>query len=177
LNARLVLKPLSTAVLVTALLFLSAGDALAQQAFLFVPNIPGDSTTEGYENWINVLSIRQSATASTRKSVACDVSLVKRIDVSGPALWATAASGALLPEVRIAVLRNAAAEGSGGSTNSMLYDIKLENVRVAAVQATAGTSDSSETVTFGPQRATLTFYTQTATGLPGPSVVQSFDCQ
>ena len=177
MNVRLVLKPLSTAVLVTALLFLSAGNALAQQAFLFVPNIPGDSTVEGYENWINVLSIRQSATASTRKAAACDVSVVKRIDVSGPALWATAAGGALLPEVKIAVLRNAAAEGSGGSTNSKLYDIELEDVRVASVQATTGPSDAPETVTFVPQRVTLTFYTQTATGLAGTPVVRSFDCQ
>ena len=177
MNARLVLKPISTAVFVTALLFLPARDALAQQAFLLVPNIQGDSTVEGYAGWINVLSIRQSATVSTRKSVACDVAVVKHIDVSGPGLWATAASGALLPEVRITVLRNAAAEGAGGSTNSRLYDIRLQDVRVAAVQATTGAADSSETVTFVPQRATLTFYTQTATGLAGTPVEQSFDCQ
>ena len=172
----LVTRAVSTA-LVAASILASPGEALAQRAFLFVPDIPGDSTAEGYVDWIKVLSIRQSATTSLRKAVACDISVVKNIDVAGPALWATAASGATVSEMIVTVLRNSLAEGSGGSTVGKLYDIKLTNVRITAVQATTGAADTSETITLVPQGATLTYYTQTATGAAGPPVSQSITCQ
>jgi type VI protein secretion system component Hcp len=156
----------------------SPANALAQRAFLFIPGIPGESTVEGFANWIDVLSIRQSASVSSRKSAACDVAVVKNIDLAGPALWATAASGLPVSEMIIAVLRNAIAEGGAGSPVIVKqYEIKLTNVRITSVQATAGATDSSETVNLQPQSVTLTFFTQTPTGLPGPSVVQSFACQ
>ena len=169
-------KPVLMSVLVFVTILASAGEALAQRAFLFVPNIPGDATVEGFVDWINVLSIRQSAT-STRRSIACDLSVVKNIDVAGPALWATAASGVMVPEMLISVLKSAVEGGSGSPTSLKLYDIRLTNVRIGAVQATTAATDSSETVTLVPQTVTLTFYTQTPTGLPGPPVTQSFGCQ
>jgi type VI protein secretion system component Hcp len=164
-------KPVSIAALVFACSLLSAGEALAQRAFLFVPGIPGDSVVEGYVDWIPVLSIRQTATASSRRSIACDLSVVKNIDVAGPALWATAASGVIVPEMRISVLKN------GPDTTVKLYDIRLANVRIGAVQASTGAADASETVTLVPQQVTLTFYTQTPTGGQGTPVEQSFPCQ
>lgn len=45
------------------------------------------------------------------------------------------------------------------------------------MQATAGATDSSETVSLQPQSVTLTYFTQTPTGTPGPPVVHSFSCQ
>jgi type VI protein secretion system component Hcp len=161
--------------LLTALILVfslaSAGEALAQRAFLFVPGIPGDSTVEGYVDWINVLSIRQSATASSRRSIACDLSVVKNIDIAGPALWATAASGLIIPEMLISVLKN------GADTTAKLYDIRLTNVRITAVQASAGAADASETITLLPQGATLTYYPQSPSGAAVTPVMQSFSCQ
>lgn len=164
-------KPVLLTALALACSLLSAREALAQRAFLFVPEIPGDSTVEGYVNWISVLSIRQSATATSRRSIACDISIVKNIDVAGPALWATAASGAALAEMLITVVRN------GPDTSAKLYDIRLTNVRITAVQASAGADDASETIALLPQSATLTYYTQTPSGTPGTPVTQSFGCQ
>jgi type VI protein secretion system component Hcp len=158
----------ATLVLVCALG--TASNAFAQRAFLFIPNIPGDATVEGYVDWINVLSIRQTATSSSRRSIACDLSVVKNIDVAGPALWAAAAGGTIVPEMMITVLNNS-------PEPIKLYDIRLANVRIGAVQATTGTADASETVTLVPQGVTLTYYTQTPTGGVGSPVTQSFSCQ
>ena len=155
----------------------SAGEALAQRAFMFIPNIAGDATVEGFEDWINVLSIRQNATATSRRSIACDLGVVKNIDVAGPALWMTAATGVVLPEVQISVLRNTAGEGGGSPVMFKLYDIKLTNVRITAVQASAGGADPSETITLLPLGATLTYYQPSPTGGLPTAVTQSFNCQ
>ena len=164
-------------VLALAFTLASAGEAFAQRAFMLIPSIPGDSTVEGFEDWINVLSIRQSATSISRRSIACELGVVKNIDIAGPALWATAATGVVLPDVQISVLRNNAGGGSGSPVASKLYDIKLTNVRITAVQASAGGTDSSETVTLLPQGATLTFYQPSPIGLPPTGITQSFNCQ
>jgi type VI protein secretion system component Hcp len=152
-------------------------EAFAQRAFLYIANIPGDSVVEGYANWIDVLSLRQNATAATRKSIACDIAVVKNIDVAGPALWATAANGTVVPDMIIAVLRNAVSGGAGGDVNTKQYEIKLANVRIISVQATAGATDSSETIGLLPGTVTLTYFTQTSVGTPGPPVAQTFNCQ
>ena len=164
------LKPVSMIAFVLVTILAPATEAFAQRAFLFVPGIPGDSTVEGYVDWISVLSIRQSATTTSRRSVACDISVVKNIDVAGPALWATAASGQMIPEMLISVVKTTAEP-------SRLYDIRLTNVRIGAVQASTGAADANETVTLVPQGVTLTFYTQSPTGTAGPPVTQSFSCQ
>ena len=73
-----------------------------------------------------------------------------------PALWATAASGATIPEVLISGLKNGVGEGcAGGSVNARLYETQLTDVRISAVQATAGATDSPETVTLLPHAVTL----------------------
>jgi type VI protein secretion system component Hcp len=172
------MKFVSITILALGLSLVSATEAMAQRAFMFVPGIPGESTVEGFVDWINVLSIRQSAISASRKSIACDLSIVKNIDAAGPALWASAATGATISEIVITVLRNSVPEGgSGGSTIVKLYDIRLTNVRIGGVQATTGATDSSETITLVPQGATLTYYVQSPTGAVRPPVTESFPCQ
>lgn len=166
-------KSTAIALLVLACTLASAGEAMAQRAFLFVPGIPGDSTVEGYVDWINILAIRQTATSTSRRSIACDISIVKNIDVAGPALWATAATGVTVSEMLISVLKNGVAEGEAAK----LYDIRLTDVRIVAVQASAGTVDASETITLLPREVKLTYYTQTAAGLPGTPATETFSCQ
>jgi type VI protein secretion system component Hcp len=148
-----------------------AEDALAQRAFLQIPAIPGESVVEGYVGWIDVLSVRQNTAAAARKSIACDVSVVKGIDSAGPALWATAAGGLAVPEMLIVVVRE------GGDALVKLYDVRLTNVRITGVQATAGAADSSETVTLLPQGVTITYDPQLPTGSQGTPVSQTFSCQ
>jgi type VI protein secretion system component Hcp len=149
----------------------SATTAFAQRAFLDIPGIDGGSVVEGYEHQIDVLSIRQNAAATAKKSLACDLSVVKGIDIAGPALWFTAASGQVFPEMTLTVVRNS------GDVAFKLYEIRLTNVRITAVQATAGTAESSETVALVPQEVTLSYFTQNPTGGPGPTFSKTFACQ
>jgi type VI protein secretion system component Hcp len=149
----------------------SAANVFAQRAFLDIPGIDGESVVEGYVDQVDVLSIRQNAAATAKKSIACDIAVVKRIDIAGPALWATAASGQTVPEMTLTVLRDVA------DVTVKLYEIRLSNVRITGVQATTGAADSSETVTLAPQGVTLSYFTQAPTGGPGPTVSETFSCQ
>jgi type VI protein secretion system component Hcp len=149
----------------------SAPTAFAQRAFLDIPGIAGGSVVEGYENQIDVLSIRQSGAATAKKSIACDVAVVKGIDVAGPALWFAAASGQVFAEMTLTVLRD------GADVDFKLYEIRLTDVRITGVQATAGTTDSSETVMLVPQGVKLSYFTQLPTGGPGPTTSQTISCQ
>jgi type VI secretion system Hcp family effector len=149
----------------------SAANVFAQRAFLDIPGIVGGSVVEGYENQIDVLSIRQNGAATAKKSIACDLSVVKGIDVAGPALWFAAASGQVFSEMTLTLLRDAA------DVTFKLYEIRLTNVRITGVQATAGNTDSSETVMLLPQGVKLSYFTQAPTGGSGPTVSQSFSCQ
>ncbi len=159
------------AVLIVVSTLGSAANVFAQRTFLDIPGIDGDSVVEGYEKQIDVLSIRQTGAATAKKSIACDLSVVKRIDIAGPALWFAAASGQVFSDMTLTVLREAA------DVALKLYEIRLTNVRITGVQATAGAVDTSETVTLLPQGVTLTYFTQAPTGGSGPSVSQSFSCQ
>jgi len=159
------------ATLIVAATFGSAANVFAQRAFLDVPGIDGGSVVEGYVDQIDVLSIRQTGAATAKKSIACDLSVVKRIDVAGPALWFAAATGQVFSEMTLTVLREAA------DVALKLYEIRLTNVRITGVLATAGAVDTSETITLLPQEVKLTYFTQAPTGGSGPSVSQSFSCQ
>ena len=152
-------------------------DASAQRAFLDIPEIPGDSVVEDFEGWIDVISIRQTTTATAKKSAACDVSVVKGLDSAGPALWAAAASGMTFSEMTIVVLKSGVAPGSGGLVARTLYEIRLSNARIGSVQSTAGATDSSETVSLLPQNVVITFFPQNPDGTPGTPVPQSYSCQ
>ena len=173
----MLIRVVLSAALVVAFSLGVCGNAFAQRAFLNIPGIPGESTVEGYAGWIDVQAIRQNASLTAKKALACDVSVVKHIDAAGPALWAAAASGLSVPEMLMTVLKSGLEGGAGAPVLIKLYDIRLSNVRVAGIQAAAGTADSSETVTLVPQAVTLTYYTQTQTGAVGQPVTQSFSCQ
>jgi hypothetical protein len=77
----------------------------------------------------------------------------------------------------ISVRKSGVEPGSGSPTSTKLYDIQLTNVRISAVQASAGAADASEAITLLPQGATLTFHPQSPTGGAGTPVTQSFSCQ
>src|SRR5687768_15843724 len=112
------------AVLIVVSTLGSASDVFAQRAFLDIPGIDGGSVVEGYEDQIDVLSIRQTGAATAKKSIACDLSVVKRIDIAGPALWFAAATGQVFSEMTLTVLREAA------DVALKLYEIRLANIRI-----------------------------------------------
>jgi type VI protein secretion system component Hcp len=86
-----------------------------------------------HRDWIDILSMSQGA-ISTKKSVACsDLSVMKYLDRSGPALWAAAAIGQVFPEMRLEIVKE-------GETPVVVYDVRLTSAKVTSI-STSGSSE------------------------------------
>jgi type VI secretion system secreted protein Hcp len=152
--------------------FLAVGPAQAHAAFrtfLLVPGVPGDVMEVKHMDWIEVLSMSQGA-ASTKKSVACsDLSIMKNLDRSGPALWAAAAIGQVFPELHIEVVRS----GDG----AVIYDLRFTAARVTSTQTSSSSELPIESVSFSYLSLTLTFNREDDKGNITAGVPQTITCQ
>ena len=157
--------------LLFGLLAAGSGEAYASfKTFLLVPGIAGDATDEGHRDWIEVLSMSQGV-SGTKRSFACsDLSVMKSLDRSGPALWAAAAVGQVFPELHIEVVPT-------GEAGVVVYDIRFTNAKVTSVQTSGSSELPVESVSFSYQSLTLTFNRQTATGEVIPGIPQTVNCQ
>lgn len=164
-------KVVAVASLVLALLAAGSGEAYAAiRTYMYVPGIPGGSTDAQHQDWIEVLSMSQGASA-TKKSVACsDFSIMKVLDQAGPALWGAAATGQLFPEIRVEVLM-------GNEKPIVIYDIRLNNARVSSIQMSGSSELPMESVSFTFQSVTLTFNRQTEAGQVILGTPQTINCQ
>lgn len=108
-------KPLIGSLLVVTALFLCPARAAAQaDAFMYIANIPGESTDDAHKDWINVISLTQSFDAGTKSLSACGDGIEKGLDKAGPLLWLAAVTGQRLGEVRVEVKP----DGSLGQTSA-----------------------------------------------------------
>jgi type VI protein secretion system component Hcp len=159
--------------LVALALILSAARATPAfadvNAFLLVPGVPGGSTDARHVGWIDVLSVRQTLTP-TKKGSACQVEIVKPLDIAGPRLWLAAVTGQTFAEVRIEVVKAAA-------DPFKVYEIRLANAIVSSISTAAGPGDVlRESLVWEAPSATLTFFTQNPDGSPGASVTSTIVC-
>ena len=137
--------------------------------FMHVPGIPGASVKRGYEDWINVTSLRQAWDAVGRKRNSCEIDVVKGIDISGPHLWAAALMGQSFGEIIVDVTRNV------GLEDRPVYEIRLTNAHITSM-VTAVDTTLAETVTVVGAGMTLTVYTEKDDGSPGTPVTTTFAC-
>lgn len=159
--------------LVAGLSAIQTGEAYAQQyrTYMFVPGIPGSSFDAAHKDWIEVLSMSQGVSSTTKRSVACsDVSIMKVLDQAGPALWAAAAVRQLFPEIRIEVVKS-------GEFSGVVYDISLSNARVTSTQTSGSSELPTESVSFSYDSITLTFNAQDAKGGIHPGTPQTIECK
>ena len=162
-------------IVIGALLFafmaVGSGEAYASfRTFLLIPGIAGDTTDEAHRDWIEVLSMSQGVTG-TKRSVACsDLSVMKYLDRSGPALWAAAAVGQVYPELHIEVVQT-------GETAVVVYDLRFTNAKLTSVQTSGSSELPTESVSFSYQSLTLTFNKQSPTGGVIPGTPQTINCQ
>ena len=164
------LKTLSRAVLTLGILFGGVESARAQpqaQTFMLVPNIPGDSTVEGYKNWIDVYAITHALLPGGKGS-ACAVDVAKGIDSAGPRLWASAVGGQPLGPVQIDILK-------AGADPFKFYEILLANARVTSITTMA--DQFTERVTLTADTITIKFISQSPTGPPVPGVPTTVSCK
>jgi len=61
----------------------------ANNTFMLVPGIPGESVDEHHANWIDVVGVTQTLIQGERPSVGpqCSIEVRKHLDISGPLLW------------------------------------------------------------------------------------------
>jgi len=156
------------------LLLILAGVAIAvmptsasaqDPTFMLVPGIPGSSLDAHHLGWIDVVSLRQSWSAAAKKN-ACEIEIVKGLDIAGPRLWAAAVTGQLFTEIRIEVTR---------TDQTKTYEIRLSNAQITSI-VTAGTTTFAETVTITAAGMNLFFYPQNPDGSIGAPVTTSIAC-
>ena len=93
--------------------FTNYADA-AVDMFLKIDSIPGEATSPGHEDWINLLSVSQSVDRSSQtgtsgtarqraSAIFSDIVAAKDVDKSSPKLFLAVANGEAFPEVLIDV--------------------------------------------------------------------------
>ena len=158
---------------------------MAFDAFLKIATIPGESTDDAHQDWIEVLSyshgLSQSGSGSVssggaRTAERCDhqeFSITKTLDKASPLLALACCNGEHIGEIKLELCR------AGGDKNKYM-EYTLNDVIVASVHPN-GSAQGAETlpmedVTFNYGKITWT-YTETdhRTGKPGGIVEKFWD--
>ena len=148
------------------LIGLDGGISAAQtNTFMRVPGINVSSTAERYKDAIDVVSLRQSWTAG--KTTACQIEVVKGLDIAGPLLWAAAVTGQVFGEIVVDVTKTV-------GDQARFFQLKLNNAQIAGIVTSPSTL--GETVALSAQTATLTFWPQRIDGELGPPVTSTVAC-
>lgn len=159
----------TVATLAFAVLLLGAAHAQAQSsAYMNVPGVDGDSTSDRYKDWIELMSVAQSFTGQ-KGSNACAVHVTKPLDRSGPKLWAAAVTGQVFPEVRIEIV-HATAENQ-----QRFYELILGNAVVSSISSTP--SALVEQLAMTGTTATLRYYPQSPSGELMAPVSSTITCK
>ncbi|HUE86924.1 MAG TPA: type VI secretion system tube protein Hcp [Vicinamibacterales bacterium] len=161
-------KTLLTGLLMTALCVLDAKTAEAQDAFLLIPGIPGDSLRVRYEGWIDVVSLAQGFDRTLKGASACTVLVGKGLDKAGPLLWAAAVTGQTFATIQIDILR-------AGVSAQKYYELTLNNAAIVTINTQP--LDLLETLTIGGTSATLKYFPQKPDGSLGNPVEATATCK
>jgi type VI secretion system secreted protein Hcp len=104
-------------------------------AFLFLMGVPGESSENSHEGWIDILSFNYSikaphfqaqaqGEASAERSDLGDLVVIKSLDRSSPQIYLLASNGRMIPEARLEILSN----------GIMVMQYLLKDVRIRSVQ-------------------------------------------
>ena len=165
------MSKVSKCLLVAAIAGLASASACAQSTFMNVPGIPGESVNRNYEGWIEVLTLSQSYSTSGRHGDHCSLSVTKKLDRSGPAIWAAVATGQNFASVTI----DLTVPGLGA--NAWYYRIQFSNVKFSAIATSADSANPAhEKVSLSAAHMTLTYRPQLVTGGFGTPVTTTVSC-
>ena len=151
-------------------------------AFLQIKGIPGESTDDKHQDWIEITSFSHgmqqpaSATASSSGGATAErvnhapFSIAKLFDKSSPKLCEACCTGRHIPEVVIELCR------ADGDKKLKYAEIRMEQVLVSAVNISGGGSFPSEVISFSYGKIKWQYTQQKrADGQPGGNVVAGWD--
>jgi len=168
-----VTKVLFAGIVAICFVGLSAERAFAQSrtaTFMLVPGIPGDSSHERYDGWIDVLSLTQTFDPIAKSGNVCSLAIHKRLDSAGPRLWAAAVTGQLFSQIQVDIVKE-------DDRPTKIYEILLVNARVASIMSMEGGEGVIDSLTITADSVGLKFMRQNADGSIGQPITASFSCK
>ena len=137
----------------------------AQQSFMRVDGINGESLARGHEGDIEIISYSQSVSQRT-----CGQAVVfKHIDLSSPALAAHAASGTHIRRVVITTEKL-------GEVPLDYFIVTMQDVIVSSIDITDADTGISERVTLHPRTLQIDYRRQGQDGRLGAPVSTRVNC-
>ncbi len=130
--------------------------------FLKIDGVEGESTTDGHEDEIDILSISWVVSSSGRLSCFDGLDLAKFVDLASAELLMGQAEGRVYPEAVLTASRS-------GEARFDFLVITLHNVHVGSLstQGSSGDDRVTETLTLNFERATYQYSRQDPDGSPG----------
>ncbi len=155
-------------IVLTALLCgAAAASALADEVYVQIPGIPGESLATKYPNWIAASAFGQDY----NRRMCGGVTLTKSLDRASAPLAMAAVDGQPVSMATIAVVKPGALALE--FLRIVLTDVIVSNVNI---QGTAATTAISESVKLLPRSVTITYRQQQADGALGSAVTTVVTC-
>ena len=164
-----------------AVMALSAVNAQAA-IFLKLDGVPGESTSSGHKDEIDVVSFQfglnadntlsPSGGATRDSSPTCEgVVITKALDKSSPVLAGAVMTGKTMKKGTFTFTRN------DGESDAIFYSVIMTDVLVTSVaQSGRGNELPHESVSFIARQIELKYRSQSADGKLGPEVRATLDC-
>jgi type VI secretion system Hcp family effector len=137
----------------------------AQQSFMLVDGIRGESVVKGHQDEIDIISYAQSVSRHQ-----CGRAVVlKHIDLSSPALAAHAASGTHIRRVVITTEKE-------GKAPLEYFIATMQDVLIASIDISDDDTTIAERVTLHPRTLQIAYRRQNEDGSLGAAVTSTVNC-
>jgi type VI protein secretion system component Hcp len=155
---------------IASVALLAAGTTTASAAidsYLYIPDVPGESTADLFRDWIDVTAL----SVAVAERVCSGVTVTKNIDASSPLLSAAALTGIFYPTMTIQVVRT-------GSEQQNFLTYTLSSVTVASVGvAVSAAGVLVEQVVLRPAVIYMSYRPQTADGQLQDPIQSTLTCK
>jgi type VI secretion system secreted protein Hcp len=148
--------------------------------YMKVDGINGSSTDPRHLNWIVVASLGQSASYAVpsssmagagRVTGACDLQILKGLDVAGPHLWLELFTGHFIRQVDIEVWMT-----KPTGDQAKVYEVHLTNVRITGITAASATT-FAETVHMSGETIQLDVIPYSPAGVAMGTISSGWNCK
>ncbi len=154
----------------------AAEPALALDAFLDIPGIPGESQDAKHKDDIDVLSYAHTFAPGDKvkgtRTNCSPVQIGKFVDRATPRLALRAVTGETIPTMTLTVRKD------GAKSPLEFYTVTMQEVTVLSTQVNEASGDERmrESVSFNIGSATVEYVQQNPDGSPGATVTETVSC-